>query len=172
MGCDIHPVLEKKWKRDDGTTVWVGLHDFPYVTIKEIRQKGEIVARNYWHSPRAQWRNYQLFAKLAGVRGEGQDPKGLPNDASDLTLMLLSDCSDYHSHSWVSAREWVMHCLSLEEDSAELFLKPQPDEPQAKDPRVCDPYGYYLDIDGFNTAYGTEPEGDIGDYRICFCFDN
>lgn len=166
MGCDIHPVLEKRWKRDNGTSKWVGLHDFPYTTIKEVRQNGEVVARNYWHSPPAQRRNYELFAKLAGVRGAGPEPRGLPEDASDLSLMLLSDCSDYHSHSWVMARDYVAAALSCEDDPAKLFLNPDP-----KDKRVCDPYGYFLGIDGLSTEYG-EPHENPDDFRIVFTFDN
>lgn len=157
MGCDIHPVLEKKW---DGR--WVGLHAYPYCTIKEVWDKGEVVAKNVWHSPRPQHRNYRLFAALAGVRGDGPVARGLPNDASDLALMHLDDHSDLHSHSWVTAREWVAACLSIEGDPEKLFLAPN-----EEDPRVKNPYQHYLEIE-IDEEGGESPDN----YRIVFAFDN
>jgi hypothetical protein len=171
MGCDIHPVLEKRWTDPEtGITKWVGQHAFPYVTIKEVWSGGKAVATNVWHSPRAQQRHYALFSKLAGVRGEGPAPRGYPDDVSDLTLMELGyegADGNLHSHSWASAREWVAACLSLEEDPEKLFLVPDSD-----DPRVKDPYKHYLEIDIHQDDYGDGPVDSPDNYRIVFAFDN
>jgi hypothetical protein len=162
MGCGIHPVLEQKWTNPStNKTAWVGIHAYPYVTIPEIWKDGEVVKVNHWHSPRPQQRNYALFAKLAGVRGEGPDPRGLPDDISPLALMELGDNGELHSHSWATAREWVEACLSLERDPEKLFLTPD-----NTDPRVKDPYRHYLDIDYIDERGGPES------FRIVFAFDN
>lgn len=52
-------------------------------------------------------RNYQLFSKMAGVRGEETPiakPRGLPQDATK-TTKLVSDYDCGHTHSWLSADE-------------------------------------------------------------------
>lgn len=55
-------------------------------------------------------RNYKLFEKMAGVRGDIREaiaePRGMPNDA---TVVTRFDCKheepDGHSHSWLNADE-------------------------------------------------------------------
>ena len=173
MGCDIHPVLEKRWTDPEtGITKWVGQHAYPYVQIKEVWQGGKVVATNYWHAPRPQERHYALFAKLAGVRGEGPEPRGYPEDVSDLALMRLGridDDTDLHSHSWVTAREWVQACLSVEDDPEKLFLDPNAKD---NDPRVKDPYKHYLDIEIDTWEHDGQPVDSPDNYRIVFAFDN
>lgn len=173
MGCDIHPVLEKKWTNPKtGETKWVGRHAFSHVQIAQVWDGGRVVVQNYWRLPRPQERNYALFAKLAGVRGDGPDPRGYPDDVSDLARMELGATedadSDLHSHSWATAREWVAACLSLEDDPEKLFLLPDPE-----DPRVKDPFKHYLEID-IETWKGDdgEPVDSPDNYRIVFAFDN
>jgi len=71
MGCDIHGWVEKKVGEK-----WVG--------IKELRDDS---------------RNYKRFAKLAGVRGDGPSPSGLPNDISDTAQFWADNWgTDGHSH--------------------------------------------------------------------------
>jgi hypothetical protein len=87
MGCDIHLYLERK-AEVRGETKWVGLG--------EIRS----AASN---------RNYALFARLAGVRGDGPEAKGMPEDASDLSVMAAEDYGDdWHSHSYCSLKEFLV----------------------------------------------------------------
>lgn len=133
MGCDIHLVLEKKWQGQ-----WVG------VPMKRC--------------PRT--RNYKLFGLLAGVRGDGPDPRGVPEDASPLARMEIErwDC-DGHSHSWRSLQGYVRACLAGEYDP-EQMLDPN-------DPRTQDPYYHYF---GLEVADGYD--GHIDDYRVVFWFDN
>lgn len=163
MGCDIHPVLEKKWTNPNtGETNWVGVHAYPYTTIKEVWIGDKPTVVNHFHVPAPQGRNYRLFAKLAGVRGDGPDPRGLPEDASDLALMSIGNTEgDLHSHSWATAREWVQACLAIEPDPEKLFLSPDSD-----DPRVAKPYEHYLELEIY------EDEESPDDYRIVFAFDN
>lgn len=79
MGCDIHMFIEKKIGSE-----WMSM--------------GEIDVN----------RNYDLFAFLAGVRGDGQHfaRKGFPEDASQ---QVKEECweygSDGHSHSYLTLRE-------------------------------------------------------------------
>ena len=81
MGCDIH------------------MH-------AEIKIKGKW---EHYDQPNA-YRDYALFEKMAGVRGDVKNaivpPRGIPDDATTTTKF---DCerwdSDGHSHSWLNAGE-------------------------------------------------------------------
>ncbi len=78
MGCDIHGWVEV---RDGGK----------WVAVREIKD---------------QERNYQRFAALAGVRGEGPPAKGMPHDISDTVRYHIERCGvDGHSHSHLSLVE-------------------------------------------------------------------
>ncbi len=80
MGCDIH------------------LH-------VEIKVKGKW---KHYNHPRIE-RDYRLFSKMAGVRGDEEAislPRGLPSDISFTTKFDCDyDGSNGHSHSWLSAAE-------------------------------------------------------------------
>lgn len=82
MGCDIHLFIEVKTENG-----W-----------------------ELYSSPNIQ-RNYDLFAKLAGVRNYGDivpisDPKGLPEDVSFLVRKEREDFgTDGHSDSWIGIEE-------------------------------------------------------------------
>jgi len=77
MGCDIHVTLEQKEYE-----TWWGLG-----------------------SNMNPGRNYGTFAKLAGIRGDGPEPKGLPDNMSWETKEVLEEGDD-HSHSWSTIEEW------------------------------------------------------------------
>lgn len=81
MGCDIHFVIERK----EGDH-WIGC--FSDDTFHE------------------RW--YEAFSRLAGVRGEGPSPNGLPNDISELAKLEVADwVGDGHSHSHLSLKEFI-----------------------------------------------------------------
>jgi hypothetical protein len=116
MGADIHMVLEKRTKVRD-KEAWVGVNAFPYV--KATIYAYDLAKQTYTSlHGYTQWqvrgRNYALFAALAGVRGDGPTPKGVPYDASDLALMMIDSwADDGHSHTWMMMDEalpiFVMH---------------------------------------------------------------
>jgi hypothetical protein len=117
MGCDIHVVLERRWKEQ-----WVGLDH---------------------HGAHACERNYERFTKLCGVRAElGEDypePRGLPDDASPLSQMQFEGWGmDAHSASWHPLQDFVRICLETEFDPENAFLND-------KDPRK-EPYYYYFGL--------------------------
>lgn len=86
-------------------------------------------------------RNYQLFAKMAGVRSHENnefdpisEPKGLPEKISEiLTFCVEYAGSDGHSHSWLQGQEivdlshwideqgWTQGKYNMEEDESTLF---------------------------------------------------
>jgi hypothetical protein len=110
MGADIHLVLEKRMTIPGTQTVaWVGVNAFPYVkgTVYDFSQRHKNAAapvrdaegRVHWH---ANNRNYELFAALAGVRGDGPEPRGIPDDVSVLALHMIEGWGeDGHSHTWM-----------------------------------------------------------------------
>lgn len=111
MGCDIHLILEYKYKGQ-----WVGVHDFgsacavSHYLFHSNTEKKDPTWSAYW---RAQGRNYRLFASLAGVRGEGPKPNGLPADISPLAEYAVTTWGeDGHSHCHYTLRECGTHFMS------------------------------------------------------------
>lgn len=141
MGCDIHLVLERKHP----TYGWVGTDSF---------QIHHAIDGKYCF-PAALERNYRLFAALAGVRGDGPEPRGVPEDASALTRMLVDDWSgDGHSHSW----------LPLAEAAQEFNKRRWPEEGQAAMKSFRDSYPASF-------WFGVENET-LEEHRLIFWFDN
>lgn len=94
MGCDIHLTVE--WQRPDDT--WVMIN---YVTQAPARD-----------------RNYRRFAALAGVRGPGPEPRGVPDDCSAGTNFWIEHYGDDgHSHSWAFLAEFLQVCRETEYQS-------------------------------------------------------
>lgn len=90
MGCDIHMTVEEKINNK-----WVTTH-IPSGFSRADR----------WREPACLDRNYQRFSALAGVRGEGPTPLGIPVDASETTLALIDQWGvDGHSHSYLRLDE-------------------------------------------------------------------
>jgi hypothetical protein len=131
MGCDIHLHVEVK-----------------------VMGKWE-----HWNAPRV-IRCYPLFAKMAGVRSNGNErpiaePRGLPADMHPLTEWDLKNTAD-HSHSWLNKDE-IEQLMKWWESQYEL--RNMPFEPTVM--------GGYLVGD----SYSDLPEG-IEDVRIVFGFDS
>lgn len=81
MGCDIHVCVEIK---KDGK--WL-----------------------FYNQPSVN-RHYQLFEKMAGVRGEKSEaialPRGFPDDVSETTKLCCDEWApEAHSASWLSSKE-------------------------------------------------------------------
>lgn len=82
MGCDIHGCVERRVNNN-----WL-MFD---------RIHGTATARNY-----------ARFNALAGVRGDGPKPIGVPFDASESTLLAVQGWGqDGHSHSWLPLKDAV-----------------------------------------------------------------
>lgn len=95
MGCDIHMFVEY---RLSPTSSWqaapehTNLKEDDYERVDEVSSVG---------------RNYELFAALAGVRGEGPDPRGVPDNVSDMVKLAIEQWDgDGHSHSYCSLDEF------------------------------------------------------------------
>ena len=140
MGCDIHMVVEQR--HADG---WALVRTFDSITDRN----GE------WSMPVARDRNYGRFARLAGVRGDGPDPLGLPADISRSARQLYDAWgSDAHSVSWMP--------LDM---AADLFL-------DTEYPGRVEEWSEHLTKYPMYTYFGVEEEYYEDNYRLVFWFDN
>lgn len=121
MGADIHFVIEHNDPEDN--LGWVGVfwsdapHSPPsynmelaygngdYITPEEQRRRMDHGVHPFGRLGR---RDYDFFARLAGVRGDGPRPNGLPPDASAMTQRCVAGWEgDGHSHGHMTLREFV-----------------------------------------------------------------
>ena len=169
MGCDIHWVIEKKRSAiyEDLSEGWVGVamkYHTPALPIQaEVPDSFVGFSR-----PLISDRNYAFFAALAGVRGDGPDPRGLPADISDLAKMDVDGYgTNGHSHSWATLREFVMTWLKVclpevhDEIVADLAAARLGDQSLSKTTQQR--LVYYM---------GTSWINEIDDYRVIYYFDN
>ena len=141
MGCDIHAHFEIK------------------VNDKWL----------HWNQPNIK-RNYDLFAKMANVRNEGEikpitEPRGLPDDITETTRLHFKHwIPDGHSHSWLNSFE-VALIIEFHEQQFEEWGMPTY--------KVHDQWGYlfgngYASFHRYREEYPVE----IQDFRLVFWFDN
>lgn len=134
MGCDIHAHVE-------------------------VRQNGRWL---HWATADIE-RDYRVFERMAGVRGDKENaialPRGLPYDISE-TTQLASDMegSDGHSHSFLSLDEMVkleswMHKIMHFPNKQITYL-------------FGDGWSGFLNDETNATEFG------ITDARLVFWFDN
>ena len=162
MGCDIHMVLEKRIKRR-----WVGVNAFPYVHATvyafddKAREHKSLTGSTHWQ---VRDRNYNLFAALAGVRGEGPLAKGVPDDVSDLAQMEIDRWgADGHSHSWM-----------LMGEALPIFIVAGQLGPQAAAVLSAFQNGTEHALDDYmENFWSIDPDSEtLDDYRLVFWFDN
>lgn len=140
MGCDIHAHVEVK--------VGGAWHHYTVLSIK---------------------RNYQLFAKMAGVRNYDEvepitEPRGLPPDLSVLTKIDWDRGEkNWHTPSWLNGSEieqiidW--HQKQRNNWNLDFF-------------QVADQWGYLFG-NGYDIAkYPSDYPKEIQDIRLVFWFDN
>lgn len=132
MGCDIHMFVEAQNSRGK----WV-LVDHPDVN-----------------------RNYDLFEKMAGVRGDTfnaiAQPRGLPENVSDGTKMHYDyEGEDAHTESYLNLPEIKQLEKWIEKQDSFSFC----------------PLGYMLG-NGFGLDEDSIRKADIKDIRFVFWFDN
>ncbi len=162
MGADIHMYLEKKLRNKE----WATVQTFTPISKRALGLESD---RGYdWLFFVVEQRNYALFAKLAGVRGEGPKPLGVPEDASALFKEYARGWSaDAHSHSWCTATDFVARFLdTLDKD----------------DPIVKAYAGWVLQaghgnavltfLDNYCGIRINEGRDKADDYRFVFFFDN
>jgi hypothetical protein len=117
MGADIHMYAEKRLKSGE----WATVQTFAPITKRAVGLEPENAYD--WLFYLVEGRNYALFAKLAGVRGDGPAPLGIPDDASPLFKEYAEGwASDGHSHSYCSATRFV-ECLLGTMDSTDQIVK-------------------------------------------------
>jgi hypothetical protein len=138
MGCDIHMVLEK---RINGK--WVTTQTFD-----------AIESWNGFASPIARNRNYERFARLAGVRGDGPEPRGIPDDLSETGRYHVDVWSgDGHSHSWLPLK-----------DAVKVFAETEHKKHEPNSTATEYPTDYYFGV--------SDDDSEMDDYRVVFWFDN
>ena len=102
MGCDIHSFAEKINKQ---TNKWEKVGDAFTLDNYDKNRTGKDKGQHPFD-----WRSYSMFAFLANVRNYDHcvpisDPKGLPNDISDEVKEEYGEGWDYHSASFLTAKE-------------------------------------------------------------------
>ena len=154
MGCDIHFVIERRFGDR-----WVGVYSSVYTPQVPTAGESRGEEMDAWKRRAAfKQRNYDFFARLAGVRGAGPDPQGMPEDASDLAVAEFGDDCDLHSHSHLPYEEFV-HRWVL---SGELISR-----------WIVDSMAGGVDKQRFKeNVTGVIGLTDVADYRVVFCFDN
>lgn len=161
MGADIHMFVEKKL--DD--SVWATVQTFNPIGRKAVGLESK---NPYdWMFFEVAARNYQLFASLAAVRGEGPEPIGIPDDASPLYLQhVRAWTNDAHSHSWCSAATFIeryLDTMDAQSDIVKHYAKWVLDRGQnAAVLTFLDTY----------CAINVREEDKADDYRFVFFFDN
>lgn len=165
MGCDIHMVLERK---SNGT--WIGLHNYntPELIALDTSVFDDSPPTQYrWIAYKIMGRNYTLFGELAGVRTAGtlgNEPRGIPQDASQLTNALVDEWdSDGHSHSHLSLSEFIAAYAAATGEShkfVEHRLSP-----------TVETTDWFHNLVTMITGHNIYDKN-YDDYRICFWFDN
>ena len=121
MGADIHFTIEHRDPHDG--LGWTGvfwsdasyspsrynqdcLHDSNANTnLEEMYRRMDHGVHPFGRLSR---RDYDFFARLAGVRGDGPEPNGMPSDASVMSQRcVLRWEGDGHSHGHMTLREFV-----------------------------------------------------------------
>lgn len=166
MGCDIHMVLERKIKDE-----WVGVHHyhgFEAVALRDMDYLAKDKPNPQGRIPfRITVRDYRLFGELAGVRTDGtlgNEPQGLPEDASQLTRALADEWGmDGHSHSYLSLTKFAQAYAAAMDQTAQLVehrLHPTEETKQ-----------WFKDICTLITGFDIY-DNRYDEFRICFWFDN
>ena len=173
MGADIHFTIEHRDPHDG--LGWVG------VFYSDASYSPDMYNKSYLHDTkiaassgeyyrrlddgvhplgRLGRRDYGFFARLAGVRGDGPEPNGVPPDASALTQRCVSRWeSDNHSHGHMTLREFVKRKI-ISDDS---LVEAAKSKLQGGDP-IAEYLGDYLDDDGSITLDDNT--------RVVYWFDN
>lgn len=142
MGADIHFVVERKAYIGQSQR-WIGV----YTEGEPLVNPPDVLVR-------CGYRNYEAFGRLAGVRRDGPEPKGLPPDISEMAQIEIDRWGvDGHSHSWHTLADFIALCHSEEMTQQAVAAKLG----AGKHP-ACD-------------LLNMSPD-DLDEYRVIFWFDN
>ncbi len=131
VGADIHFVIESRDPNDD--LGWVGIYwsDASFApasySYNPVRAPDETDSDFYFHVDsnvhpfgRLRRRDYGFFSRLAGVRGEGPEPNGVPDDASVMASRCINRWGgDAHSHGHMSLRDFIQRKIVGDDTLAE-----------------------------------------------------
>ena len=147
MGCDIHYVIERKL--EDG--VWIGIASTDYSL-----QCSETALRNY-----------EFFAALAGVRGNGPEPLGPPEDCSSLTRHCI-ECwnGDGHSYSFLPLEEFYTRFVRTHDEHYNTLVRLK-----LTDCKSYESWQYNVVRQMTYGACDTFSDS-MSDFRVVFWFDN
>ena len=173
MGADIHFTIEHR-DPNDGLG-WVGVFWSGAPHSPPSYNTGYAYDHNANISPEEQRRrmsdgvhpfgrlgrrDYDFFARLAGVRGDSPDPNGVPPDASAMTQRAVARWEgDGHSHGHMTLREFVKRKVISDGSLAEAAKS----KLQGNDP-IAEYLGECLDDDSEITLDDNT--------RVVFFFDN
>jgi hypothetical protein len=103
MGCDIIMVVEY-----DHEGEWVGVSSTFGIPTGHYSDANhaDLHSRAY---PSVGRRDYAFFSRLAGVRGQGPSPLGMPHDASALARITCD--AGYHSHSYLPLEKFALRWM-------------------------------------------------------------
>jgi len=169
MGADIHMYVEKRMP--SGNWVCVRNLNEP-ISSKSLnlmyqdRSASNEEFMGFWELRN---RNYELFSALAGVRGDGPEPKGLPQDVSEYVEVEFQGWGmDAHSASWYLADEFVQiyDRIGAEVDE-EIPLSPYVTARMKYGEEAATTQ--FLDD---KVSVVVDEEGSVDDYRFVFWFDN
>lgn len=131
VGADIHFVVESR-DPNDGLG-WVGIYwsdasfapaSYSYNPVSAPDETDSDFYRrmdsNVHPFGRLRRRDYGFFSRLAGVRGEGPEPNGAPDDASVMANRCIKRWEgDAHSHGHMSLRDFIQRKIVGDDTLAE-----------------------------------------------------
>jgi hypothetical protein len=158
MGTDVHVWVEKR--TDEGWRIYE--HHCSLVLYTEALEAGKsadeasALTMDSWKAMRDKYpitsrRNYERFAALASVRGQGREANWWPDDIDPRMQTALSD-QDLHSHCWYPLAE-----------AAGIWAATERDEALGTFGAVA-PECIYFGVD--------KDAEDVNDYRVLIAFDN
>lgn len=120
MGCDIHFVVEVDFAKRDKVEAprghvpqWVGVYSTGHTPDMARNPDDMYNWRRVWCDER----DYGFFAAIAGVRGEGPEPNGIPEDASALARMYIDQYGcDGHSYGYMPLLDFVRAKMRVRAD--------------------------------------------------------
>ena len=160
MGCDIISFVERKNRE---TQKWEVVRD----CIKVNEYYREFHGKDIISSP-FDWRNYDMYAFLAGVRNRScitpiVEPRGIPNDASE-EIVSLYNREPGHTSSYLTVEE----LLAFDYDRSISEMEEYLEEDDEEDPKTI---REFLGTFFFNDLESLKSIGKPSMVRVIFWFD-